>query len=117
MAPGLLRKAFVAVGLIVVVFLVARGFYGIIAGSEEPVPLTREQAIGACIQLCEESSFPLGRDSQCLGPLDGDWVCDLAHDPREQQDNNVENQCQSYLTGSHLQFVEVTPDCEFIRTS
>ena len=43
-----------------------------------------------------------------------DWVCDVAHSPRQAVDDLPENQCPAYGDkASH--FVEVDPDCNFIR--
>jgi hypothetical protein len=42
-------------------------------------------------------------------------VCDVAHSPRQEVDNNPHNQCQSYLIGQAHHFVEVTPECRLIR--
>lgn len=43
------------------------------------------------------------------------WVCDVAHQPRTAEDNLPVNQCSSYRAGKAKHFVEVTPECEFIR--
>jgi hypothetical protein len=43
-------------------------------------------------------------------------VCDVAHEPREAADNLPANQCASYINGSANRFIEVTPECIFIRT-
>ncbi|MBI5148823.1 hypothetical protein HZA33_04030 [Candidatus Pacearchaeota archaeon] len=43
-----------------------------------------------------------------------DWVCDVSHSPRIAVDNDPANQCSGYgKSAGH--FVEVTPDCKFIR--
>ncbi len=44
-----------------------------------------------------------------------DYVCDVAHDPRQPIDNRPENQCSFYRMGIAHHFVEVTPECKFIR--
>jgi len=43
------------------------------------------------------------------------WVCDVAHNPRKNIDDSTINQCQEYRTNAAEHFVEVTPNCEFIR--
>ena len=83
--------------------------------SEPPLPLTEEQAIRKCVELCMASRRTLDLDSQCLGDLDEVWVCDVAHDPREEKDNYPENQCSSFRDGDHSHFVEVDSVCNFIR--
>ena len=42
-------------------------------------------------------------------------VCDVAHSPREAVDDLPENQCADFREGRAHHFVEVTPDCRFIR--
>jgi hypothetical protein len=80
---------------------------------------TQEQAKSACIALCEASEVDLS-DGPCLSDDNpdwdiDDWVCDVAHSPREPVDNLPENQCQEFRNGEAHHFVEVTPQCEFIR--
>lgn len=50
--------------------------------------------------------------------LDGmpDWSVDVAHDPREDVDNQAANQCQAYRQGKTHHFVELDPDGKLIRT-
>ncbi len=81
-----------------------------------------ELARDLCIQLCLEEKNK-GRDlsnGPCLSDNNSkwivkDWVCDVAHWPRESIDNLPENQCQEYREGKAHHFVEVSPECEFIR--
>jgi len=43
------------------------------------------------------------------------WVCDIAHNPRIAEiDNLKENQCPEWGVSANS-FVEFTPDCRFIR--
>jgi hypothetical protein len=44
-----------------------------------------------------------------------DWVADIAHDPREEVDDDPANQCARYREGEASHFVELTPDGELIR--
>jgi hypothetical protein len=44
-----------------------------------------------------------------------DWVCDVAHEPRQPVDNLRENQCDAWHAGTATHFIEVTPECEFIK--
>jgi hypothetical protein len=86
---------------------------------QEPPP-TRTQineATLACVSLCQQK-LNEGRDlsqGPCLsGEIIDNWVCDVAHAPRTQVDNDPINQCPAYGdTASH--FVEVDPECNFIR--
>ena len=75
-----------------------------------------------CILLCryvKEAGANLSQ-GPCLS--DGnpewkhtDWVCDVAHSPRQPVDNLPENQCNEFRSGRAHHFVEITPECEFIR--
>lgn len=79
-----------------------------------------DKAKRICVQECQQQ-LAEGRDlsnGPCLlDPISElpDWVCDVAHSPREDVDNMAENQCSSYRRGIAKHFVEVTPDCKFIR--
>ena len=44
-----------------------------------------------------------------------DWVCDVAHSPRQDVDNLPENQCQAFRNSQAHHFVEVDSSCNFIR--
>ncbi len=43
------------------------------------------------------------------------WVLDIAHDPREDIDNEFTNQCKDYVHGKKEHFVELTPEGVLIR--
>lgn len=45
-----------------------------------------------------------------------DWSVDVAHDPREDVDNQAANQCQAYRHGKTHHFVELDPNGNLIRT-
>jgi hypothetical protein len=72
----------------------------------------------ACVLLCK-LELQKGADlnsGPCLSNdviEDGEWVCDVAHDPRLPVDNQPENQCPAYGPGKH--FVEVDEQCNVIR--
>ena len=80
----------------------------------------RDRAIAAAKQTHEEA-VSRGEDLE-VGPciaeeLPGlpDWVADVAHDPREDIDDEPENQCQRYRDGAASHFVELTPAGDVIR--
>ena len=52
----------------------------------------------------------------CLGVIKPDWVADVAHDPRQDVDDEPENQCAAYRAGDADHFVELDPDGNFIRS-
>lgn len=43
------------------------------------------------------------------------WSVDIAHDPRQEVDNQPANQCQAYREGRTTHFVELDPDGNLIR--
>jgi hypothetical protein len=45
-----------------------------------------------------------------------DWSVDVAHNPREDVDNQPANQCQAYRQGKTHHFVELDPNGNLIRT-
>ena len=78
--------------------------------------------IQACLDSCNNTRNAGGFSELELGPClldpipnEPDWVCDVAHNPRQEVDNNPNNQCQSYLLGQAKHFVEVSPECGLIR--
>jgi hypothetical protein len=80
-----------------------------------------DRAMYACIFLCKSwrdqgmnlDNGPCLSSGSDAWELD-DWVCDVAHWPRQAVDNQPGSQCPEYgETASH--FVEVSPACDFIR--
>jgi hypothetical protein len=79
-----------------------------------------DPAKAECIALCKASELNLS-NGPCLS--DGNpswkfsdfWVCDVAHSPREAVDDIPENQCADFREGKAHHFVEVSPQCVFIR--
>ena len=45
-----------------------------------------------------------------------DWVCDVAHSPRIEVDNNPVNQCPAFKQKKAHHFVEVDEECKLIKT-
>lgn len=52
----------------------------------------------------------------CLGVITKDWVADVAHDPRQDVDDDPANQCDAYRSGEASHFVELDPQGNFIRS-
>jgi hypothetical protein len=52
----------------------------------------------------------------CLGVIKEGWVADVAHDPRQDVDDEPENQCEAYRSGEVDHFIELDPEGEFIRS-
>ena len=71
-----------------------------------------------CIDLClqELAKNTNLENGPCLSQeIQENWVCDVAHNPRQSVDNQQENQCSSFREGLTHHFVEVSPECNFIR--
>ncbi len=86
----------------------------------DEAPATRSDINNAtlsCVSLCREmlnNGENLSRGPCLSNEIIDNWVCDVAHSPRTVEDNNPENQCSAYgKTAKH--FVEVDPECNFIR--
>lgn len=57
-------------------------------------------------------------NSQCLGTINVnnlDYVVDIVHVPRTQEDNLPENQCEDYRTGKVQHFIELDKDGNVVR--
>ncbi len=74
-----------------------------------------------CIELCQRAKQQ-GMDlsqGPCLSDIMdynvSDYVCDVAHWPRQEVDNLAQNQCQEFRAGLKQHFVEVDENCKFIR--
>lgn len=89
----------------------------LVSGCVAEIPNMKEQAKEKCIEACK-TALATGQNlspGPCLSNriVDG-WVCDVAHWPRQEVDNDAANQCPEFgETAKH--FVEVNPECEFIR--
>lgn len=70
----------------------------------------------ACIRACEQTKGNIENGPCLLNPISGsEWVCDIAHSPRQDIDNRQENQCSAYMEGTARHFVEVSTDCKLIN--
>lgn len=47
--------------------------------------------------------------------INEDYVVDIAHDPRTEEDNKKDNQCSAYTEGKSKHFVEVDESGKLIR--
>jgi hypothetical protein len=78
-----------------------------------------EECISACLNAKQENRAGWENGPCLVNPLSGslnDWVCDVAHSPREAVDNLPENQCSAYREGLAHRFVEVDTECTLITT-
>jgi hypothetical protein len=78
----------------------------------------KERAIEACISLCKSKlneGMNLSNGPCLSNEIIANWVCDVAHSPRQKVDNLEENQCSAYRQGLANHFVEVDTNCNLIR--
>ena len=74
-------------------------------------------AINKCIELCKEElkkNIDLSNGPCLSNNITQNYVCDIAHSPREPVDNIRQNQCSEF--GKKRQhFVELDESCNLIR--
>jgi len=77
-------------------------------------------ALQYCVELCQ-AEIAKGTDLSA-GPCIGnpivqapDVVCDIAHYPRANVDNQQENQCSAFAEGKARHFVELDEQCNLIK--
>lgn len=79
----------------------------------------KDLAIAQCQELFQREKSN-GKDmasGPCLsGEIIPDWVCDVAHNPREDLDNDPANQCAAYRDGGARHFVELDLAGAVIKT-
>lgn len=112
----------ILVGVIPLIILLGCSMKDYGTDNSGPVEIDKkENAIKGCKELCKaalEQGIDLS-NGPCLSTGNPEWkikgwVCDVAHIPRAEVDNNPENQCPEFgVTVSR--FVEVTPQCTLIR--
>ena len=77
----------------------------------------RDAAIDAAHAAYEEA-IEQGVDMSngpCLGEITENWVADVAHEPREEIDDDPANQCEAFRKGDADHFVELDTDGNLIR--
>ena len=104
--------------LLLLIFLISLVFVSGCIKSAEP----DQTIIDACTQACKDAlaaNKSLESGPCLLDPIpqNTDWVCDVAHSPRQAIDKQLENQCYSYRDGMANHFVEIMPDCQLIRAN
>jgi len=114
----------VAVVMIILLFFVVQ-----VLPMKEPVKqMTKDElkvfetAKEKCIALCTLYKDDVNiNKGPCLSDLYSfkvdNWVCDVAHKPRTNVDDKNENQCKAFMDGDANKFIEITPDCKFIRNN
>ena len=89
-------------------------------GGDEPSQSEKSQAVGQALvafKHAQQSGTDLSSGPCISESLPGlsDWVADVAHDPRQDVDDDPDNQCQRYRDGDAHHFVELTPNGQLIR--
>jgi hypothetical protein len=89
-------------------------------GGDGPSQSEKSQAVGQAVvafQQAQKSGEDLSAGPCLSESLPGlsDWVADIAHDPRQDVDDDPANQCQRYRDGEAHHFVELAPDGQLIR--
>ncbi len=75
-----------------------------------------ERAVQQCIESCNKATIDLSK-GPCLWENNvEDYVCDVAHSPRQDIDNDPSNQCTAYREGRASHFVEVDENCNLMRS-
>jgi hypothetical protein len=89
-------------------------------GGDEPSQSEKSQAVGQALVAFKQAQQS-GKDlsaGPCISeslPGLSDWVADIAHDPRQDVDDEPQNQCQRYRDGEAHHFVELSPTGQLIR--
>jgi hypothetical protein len=92
----------------------------VLSGCIAPPETEAERATQLYIQACLYA-LDIGQNLSAgpclLDPIPElpNWVCDVAHSPRQDVDNLRENQCDAWHARTADHFVEVTPECAFIQ--
>jgi hypothetical protein len=97
--------------VILVVLVLAAGCGG------GPSDAERDAAVAAARDAYDEA-IEQGVDMSngpCLGEIMENWVADVAHEPREEIDDDPANQCEAYRKGEADHFVELDPEGNLIR--
>lgn len=115
------KKIYLMIGLVIIVsviyvFIINKSIAPFAPQSPE---LVKRTITDICIATCEvklNSSQDIS-NGPCLSQEGGesDWVCDVAHNPREAVDDLPENQCNAFRNGTAHHFVEVDENCNLIR--
>ncbi|NPA76343.1 MAG: hypothetical protein GXN93_01135 [Candidatus Diapherotrites archaeon] len=113
-SPWLIALVVIFIGFAVFMTLVTYGILEKRAG---------QAAAQQCVLLCNaaKKAGVSMQNGPCLSDLYSpewnipDWVCDVAHNPRQPVDNIPQNQCKPFLEGKAHHFVEVDENCHVIR--
>lgn len=94
---------------------------GVILGltTQDKANKYKEEAVNTCISLCklEIAKGTILNSGPCISnSVAPGWVCDIVSSPRNKLiDDLSDNQCEAYRNGTIKHFVELTPECNFVR--
>lgn len=110
------RNAEILIAALAIVVLLYAAYSYIRSSPADTAGMQRKTCMDICLGVSQRSeSWYAG---PCLAEagqngMAENWVCDVAHEPRQAVDNLKENQCATY--GPGRRFVEVDTGCDFIR--
>jgi len=108
-----MRKTWIVI-LILAVCLIFGAIYFKSIGSQDKENL-EDEAISCTLNLYKRAKEKgVKFDSQCLGVC-GDYVVDIVHVPRSEEDNKPENQCKEYREGKIKHFIELDKEGNIVR--
>jgi hypothetical protein len=86
--------------------------------TQEAAPAVGDDILKNALNLyiqkkAENTNFSEG---PCLGLATEDWVVDIAHSPRQPQDDKAQNQCPDFREGRAHHFIELDPDGKLIKS-
>ncbi len=64
----------------------------------------------------KESGLDMSK-GPCLGKIADDWVLDIANNPRQLEDDKIENQCSEFLEGKVHHFIELDQDGKLLNSN
>jgi hypothetical protein len=79
---------------------------------------SEKEAAVAAAQDAYQEAIDQGVDMSngpCLGVIMDNWVADVAHEPREEIDDDPANQCEAYRKGEADHYVELDLNGDVIR--
>ena len=90
-------------------------------GQKQTEVSDKEKAELACTEECNnnlEKGTDLNSGPCLMNPMSNlpDWICDVAHEPRQDVDDDQKNQCSAFSEGKAHHFVEVDINCNLIKT-
>jgi len=115
------KPAKITIYVFVVVISIVLGFIILALISSTGNNEYKEEAVTNCVALCkiELAKGAILNSGPCLSNnVAPGWVCDIVSRPKNKLiDDLPDNQCQAYRNKTVKHFVELTPECDFVRTN